>query len=99
MRTTWNTPDIWLRRLIDIPADRSGEIRLLLHHDEDAEVYLNGVLAAKTSGYTSDYVPVRIRPEAVAALKTGQNMIAIHCHQTKGGQYIDAGLVRIEAGR
>ncbi|HEX7446015.1 MAG TPA: hypothetical protein VF306_00640, partial [Pirellulales bacterium] len=98
VRTEWNTPDIWLRRTFNLPAGAAGEPlpsdpNLMVHHDEDAEIYINGVLAAKLSGYTTAYGPVAMRDEARAALREGANVLAVHCHQTGGGQYIDVGLI------
>ncbi len=90
--TEWRTSDIWIRRSFVLP-EKWGLPELRLHHDEDAEIYLNGVLAAKASGYTTDYEDYEIRPEALRSLKPGPNFLAIHCHQTGGGQFIDAGLV------
>ena len=66
-----------------------------MHHDEDAEVYINGVLASRTRGFTVDYEEFPLTKEGKAALKPGRNLIAVHCKQTGGGQYIDVGIVRL----
>src|SRR5262249_46328444 len=50
VRTEWKTNDIWVRRDFELPKVEAKELYLLMHHDEDAEVYLNGVLAAKVTG-------------------------------------------------
>lgn len=95
VRTEWNSRTIWLRRSFDLPKRPGDDVRLLVHHDEDANIYLNDVLAATLRGYVTNYIEVPIRPEALAALRPGRNVIAIFCRQTTGGQYIDAGLVRV----
>jgi hypothetical protein len=93
--TEWKTPDIWLRRTFELKELPKGEPMLRIHHDEDAEIYINGVLAAKVVGYTTDYVEVPLTAAGRKALKAGANTIAVHCRQTGGGQYIDVGLVEV----
>jgi hypothetical protein len=95
VRTVWNSADIWTRREFMLPDAPSANLQFLVHHDEDVTIYLNGVLAARATGYTTDYELLRIRPAAQATLKPGKNVIAVHCHQTTGGQYIDAGIVEV----
>ena len=91
--TNWNTPDIWLRREFTIAAAPKGCLTLMIHHDDDAEVFINGVMAAMLHGYTANYVEIELADAAAAALKPGRNSIAVHCHQIVGGQFIDVGLV------
>jgi len=93
VRTRWNSDDIWLRRTFTLADAKADNLKLYVHHDEDAEIYLNGVLAATLGGFTTEYELVDIAAAAKATLKSGSNVISIHCHQTTGGQYIDAGLV------
>lgn len=95
VRTEWNTADIWLRREFTLPEKALAAPQLLMHHDEDAEVYLNGVLAGSAGGFTTDYEVLPLSAAAKGALKPGKNVLAVHCHQTKGGQYIDVGLVEV----
>jgi hypothetical protein len=94
--TTWNTANIWLRREVEIPQDKCKDLELWFHHDEDAEIYFNGVLAAKTSGFSTSYDAVPLTTAGKSALKPGKNLIAVHCHQTTGGQYVDLGLVQVQ---
>jgi hypothetical protein len=98
VRTEWKTDDIWLRREFTLPEAKWGDLLLTLHHDEDAEVYINGVLALKVPGFITDYEEFPMSEEARKALKPGKNVFAVHCHQTTGGQYIDVGIVEVKAG-
>ena len=98
VRTEWSTGEIWLRRafeLAEVPT--KGDLTLTIHHDEDAEVYLNGRLIGQFSGYVTNYTLVPISSGGPAAfLRKGTNVLAVHCRQTTGGQYIDVGLSLIE---
>jgi len=99
VRTVWDTSDIWIRRSFDLPAAAANP-HFFIHHDEHAEVYINGVLALDANGYSTDYEIVPLTPEGRAALRPGRNTIAVHCHQTNGGQYIDVGIVDlVRSGR
>jgi len=96
VRTEWNTHDIWLRRDFTLPQGKWKDLQLRIHHDEDAEIYLNGILAAKLSGFVTGYEAVPMSNDARQSLKPGSNVMAVHCHQTGGGQYIDLGLVDVQ---
>ncbi|HEY4311934.1 MAG TPA: glycoside hydrolase family 2 TIM barrel-domain containing protein [Pirellulales bacterium] len=93
--TVWNTAEIWLRRRFTLGDFDRENVFVRLHHDEDVEVFLNGVLAAKASGYSTDYQLLPIAPKARAALRAGENILSVHCKQTGGGQYVDVGVVEV----
>jgi hypothetical protein len=93
VNTVWNTDDIWLRREFVLPPAFTTPTRVVMYHDEDAEVYLNGVPAVRAPGYATAYQQFEIPAAAALALRAGRNVMAVHCHQTTGGQYIDVGLI------
>ncbi|MEM7261403.1 MAG: PSD1 and planctomycete cytochrome C domain-containing protein [Planctomycetota bacterium] len=91
VRTDWHTPVIYLRRnfrLTEIPR----RLSIRYHHDDDVEVYVNGVPIFERSKYTVDYQRALLSEEARNALVVGSNSIAVRCRQDFGGQYIDVGL-------
>ena len=90
--TRWKTSDIWLRKSVTLESVPSNPA-LYVHHDEDVEIYINGTLVVSKKGYTQDYVVIPIATENRSLLRTGSNLIAVHCHQTAGGQFIDAHLI------
>ncbi len=97
--TEWNTKAIWIRREFELNEVLTGDLYFNLHHDEDTEVYFNGVLALSLKGYSSSYGLAPITDAGRKALKTGRNVIAVSCTQTTGGQYIDVGLLEVVEGK
>ena len=93
--TDWKTDDIWMRRSFNLPEVDKTNLKFVCYHDEDAEIYINGVLAGTATGFNTAYTPLEMTPEGRAALKAGENLIAVHCHQTTGGQFIDIGLATV----
>ena len=62
-------------------------------NDDTAEFYLNGVLAATRNYAGRRYGEFTLLGEAVASLRPGRNVLAIHCLDTGGAtRRIDAGL-------
>jgi serine/threonine protein kinase/formylglycine-generating enzyme required for sulfatase activity/WD40 repeat protein len=100
--TNWKTDDIWLRREFALPEGMSEDLLLLVNQDDDAEVYVNGVLAYERKGYSAgEYLAVPLSGAARAALQPGKNVLAVHGHNVVQGQYIDAGILAVQnnAGR
>lgn len=95
VRTSWDTSDVWLRRRFALERAPAGELALWIHHDEDAEVFLNGAPIAALSGYRTGYCLVRLDAAARESLREGENFLAVRCRQSRGGQYVDVGLVEI----
>ena len=96
--TDWNdTPgDIWMRRTLTLPNTPAPNLTFMVYHDEDVEIYVNGILAASEAGYNNGYDALEITPEAKALLKPGATVtLAVHVMQTTGGQGIDLGLANI----
>lgn len=92
VRTQWDSSDIWMRRSITIPAGTKWhDPRLLIHHDDEAQVFIDGTQVALLPGFLTGY---RLSPISHEELLTpGKHVLAIHCHQSGGGQFIDAGIV------
>ena len=90
--TLWTSQRIWLRKyfhLASVPKNPA----ILVHHDEDAKIYVNGQLIAELNGWLTDYELIPLDRAHAAALRAGKNVLAVHCRQTGGDQFIDAHVV------
>ncbi len=94
IRTAWNSSDIWVRRTVELNSSVPERIALRIWHDEDANVYINGKFVVALGGYTTGYEAYEI---PATSLRQGTNIVAIHCHQTTGGQFIDFGFDTLQS--
>ncbi|MFG0332684.1 MAG: glycoside hydrolase family 2 protein, partial [Maioricimonas sp. JB049] len=90
--TYWQTNNIWLRKPFELESVPE-QPALLIHHDEDAQVFINGRRAAAFEGYVTEYKVVPLDEQAKTLLRKGENVLAVHCRQTAGGQFIDVHVV------
>jgi hypothetical protein len=102
-RTRWPGGDLWMRREFRLPgaftALQSPRIRAT--YSGPTEVYLNGVLACRLPGNVRGYENVAIAPEALAALRPGRNVLAVHTRAPRSPRpearvHVDAGLIELE---
>lgn len=93
IRTAWTTDDIWLRQTFDYEGDAIKAAALVIFYDEDTEVYVNGRKIWQRAGFTTAYDVFAVTEQLQKALKKGANTLAVHTHQTVGGQFIDLALL------
>lgn len=90
VRTPWTGSDIWLRRSFTFAGTPPTSAQLYGLHDDEVEVYLNGRLVISLGGYNAGYE--QLAPIPAGLLKSGENVLAVHCHQDGGGQGVDIGV-------
>jgi len=93
VHTVWTNDDIWLRQSFDFTEEKLKAAALVIFHDEDTEVYVNGQLVWQRGGYTTSYEAFGVTEALRKALRKGSNLLAVHTHQTVGGQFIDLALL------
>lgn len=96
VRTDWLTPELWLRRTFEFRKEADAEYLFSIFHDEDCEVYLNGVKVLELPRFTQDYVLQSFSAAAYEALKDGSNTLSVHVRDSYGGKYFDVGISKVE---
>ncbi len=93
-RSSWIGPDIWLRGDFDYIGPAGGSTYLRAFHQKELTAYVNGAFAASSADSSATYEDLPISAAANASIESGPGLIAAHCRQTAGAQFLDLGLVR-----
>lgn len=96
--TAWKTKSIWMRKEFKLNEKQLQLLQLeklvlQLRHDDDVEVYVNGELVynckdCHLNGLTNYPLSDAVKKK----LKSGKNMLALHCINPVGDSWLDAGL-------
>ena len=100
--TDWNDiSQYYIRRHVTLTEeDLKSDLWIIYSHDDNFELYINGVkLAEATNGETwKQNVKVHLQGASRDALVAGDNVIAFHVINTRGGALADVGLFRNALG-
>ncbi|MFD0793911.1 glutaminase domain-containing protein [Mucilaginibacter litoreus] len=91
VKTVWTSRHLWVRRTFSFVKTDVNKLILRLRHDDAAEVYLNGEKINVSEGANGDLQPIELSKSVLSKLKDGENVLAMHCENTGGGAWLDAG--------
>ncbi len=89
--TSWTSADVWLRRKVTLDDGLQNPVLKVLH-DEDYQIFVNGELFFADKGVSRKYRLIRLETKESELFKTGENVVAVHCHNANGNQFIDVGI-------
>ncbi|SFD82392.1 glutaminase family protein [Spirosoma endophyticum] len=100
-KTKWTNSDnagmkdgIYFRREFSYDGKSDPEKLLLsINHDDDVVVYLNGSKILDKPDYVNEYVNLPLSAAGQKALRTGKNVLAVHCVSPRGGSFVDVGIL------
>ncbi|RAW02416.1 glutaminase domain-containing protein [Pseudochryseolinea flava] len=92
-KTPWTTKEIWVRRTFTMPTiNNEGDLYLIYSHDDDFELYLNGMQIVNTGNRAKTNVTLKLDKSLLKS--DGQNVIAAHCLDRGGLAYVDFGIFK-----
>ena len=94
--TEWTTKRLWMRRTFELAAvpEKLEDVFFELFHDEDTEIWLNGVKVLAVKGWNGGWDEKAVDKDLfLSAVRPGRNVLAASVVQDFGEQYFDAGLV------
>ena len=85
-----------MRKTFEYDGTVFRQAAVIFSYDEDTEIYVNGQKLLSVSEFITNYRMPLVTEQLKKALKKGHNTLAVHTHQTIGGQFIDVGLLICE---
>jgi hypothetical protein len=92
VKTLWKTPDIWVRREVQTEIVPEQKMFLKYSHDDDFELFINGINVVRTGYRWRKDVLVELPKEVKETIKDGKLLIAAHCNNKTGGALVDFGI-------
>ena len=93
VNTVWDSRNIWVRREFEVTDVNIDNLFLKIDHDDDVEAFLNGKNIFSEKGATGKYRLIDLKDAIKNNWKDGKNVLALHCVNTGGAAFLDAGIV------
>lgn len=94
VKTLWLSPNIWVRREINIDPYliENKKIYLRYSHDDVFQLYINGIQLVDTKYDWGANFKIEVPEAILQTMKSGKAVIAAHCENRLGGGLVDFGL-------